>query len=79
MCLLSSGFSSIFNAKIAQVFPPVHVFESMRKILIENKVEHQQLYKIIILNLTYLIFSVLFFLQMIKSSRNKGILINQGE
>ena len=65
--------------KIAQVFPPVHVFESMRAILIENKVEHQQLYKIIILNLTYLIFSVLFFLQMIKSSRNKGILINQGE
>ena len=43
MCLLSSGFSSIFDAKIAQVFPPVHVFESMRAILIENKVEHHSI------------------------------------
>jgi hypothetical protein len=65
--------------KIAQIFPPVYVFESMRKILIDNLIEFQQLYKIVILNSSYLIFSILFFLKMIKSSRNKGLLINQGE
>ena len=65
--------------KIAQVFPPVYVFESMRKILIDNQVELQQLYVIIALNFSYLLFSVLFFLRMIKSSRNNGLLINQGE
>ena len=65
--------------KIAQIFPPVYVFESMRKILIDNLIEFQQLYKILILNSSYLIFSILFFLKMIKSSRNEGLLINQGE
>jgi hypothetical protein len=65
--------------KIAQIFPPVYVFESMRKILIDNLIEFQQLYKIVILNSSYLIFSILFFLKMIKSSRNEGLLINQGE
>ena len=65
--------------KIAQTFPPVYVFESMRKILIDNQVEFQQLYRIIILNFTYLLLSVLFFLKMISSSRKKGLLINQGE
>ena len=50
--------------KIAQIFPPVYVFESMRKILIDNQVEFQQLYRIIILNFTYLLLSVLFFLKM---------------
>ena len=65
--------------KIAQTFPPVYVFESMRKILIDNQVEFQQLYRIIILNFTYLVLSVLFFLKMISSSRRKGLLINQGE
>ena len=65
--------------KIAQIFPPVYVFESMRKILIDNQVEFQQLYRIIILNFTYLLLSVLFFLKMISSSRRKGLLINQGE
>jgi ABC-2 type transport system permease protein len=65
--------------KIAQIFPPVYVFESMRKILIDNQIDFQQLYKIVILNSSYLIFSILFFLKMIKSSRNEGLLINQGE
>ena len=65
--------------KIAKVFPPVYVFESMRKILIDNQIEFQALYKIVILNLFYLILSVLFFLKMIKVSRIKGLLINQGE
>ena len=64
--------------KIAKVFPPVYVFESMRKILIDNQIEFQALYKIVILNLFYLILSV-FFLKMIKVSRIKGLLINQGE
>jgi len=65
--------------KIAQIFPPVYVFESMRKILIDNQIDFQQLYKIVILNSSYLLFSILFFLKMIKSSRNEGLLINQGE
>ena len=65
--------------KVAQIFPPVYVFEAMRKILIENFIDFQDLNKIIILNLTYLICSILFFLKMINSSRKKGILINQGE
>jgi hypothetical protein len=51
----------------------------MRKILIDNQIDFQQLYKIVILNSSYLIFSILFFLKMIKSSRNEGLLINQGE
>ena len=65
--------------KVAQIFPPVYVFEAMRKILIENFIDFQDLNKIIILNLIYLICSILFFLKMINSSRKKGILINQGE
>ena len=65
--------------KIAQIFPPVYVFESMRKILIENQIEFEHLYRIVLINSAYLIFSALFFLKMIKSSRNKGLLINQGE
>ena len=69
----------IIMQKIAQVFPPVYVFESMRKILIYNIIEFKQLYTIVVLNLTYLLFSIIFFIKMIKSSRNKGLLLNQGE
>ena len=49
--------------KVAQIFPPVYVFEAMRKILIENFIDFQDLNKIIILNLIYLIGSILFFFE----------------
>ena len=63
--------------KIAKVFPPVYVFESMRKILIDNQIEFQALYKIVILNLFYLILSVLFF-ENDKSFKDQGITDKSG-
>ncbi len=65
--------------KISILLPPVHIFESMRAILIDNKIIYNSIFKILILNLTYLLFSVFFFKSMIKKCRLNGLLINQGE
>jgi len=73
--------SSLPNAMqiIATVLPTSHIFEAMRKILLENKIDFGLLRNIIILNISYFSLSILFFVHMIKIARTKGILMNQGE
>ena len=65
--------------KISIIFPPAHIFESMREILINGVIRYELLKNIILLNLAYLTGSVIFFLKVIAVSRKKGLLINQGE
>ena len=64
---------------IALFLPSVHIFETMRLLLIENKIVMNEVLIIIFLNLFYLVVSVLFFLKMIFVARRKGLLFNQGE
>ena len=64
---------------IALFLPTVHIFETMRLILIENKIVLHNVFIIIFLNLFYLILSILFFLKMICIARKRGLLFNQGE
>ena len=64
---------------IAIFLPPVHIFESMRSILIDNLISFKSIKMILMLNILYFFLSVMFFLKMIDISRNKGLLMNQGE
>ena len=64
---------------IAQILPTVHIFESMRLLLIEKKILTNDIIKILFLNIIYISLSILFFLKMIKVAREKGLLFNQGE
>ena len=45
----------------------------------ERPIVELQLYTIGVLNFTYLLFSIIFFIKMIKSARDKGLLLIQGE
>ena len=65
--------------KISIVFPPAHIFESMRDILINGVIRYDLIKNIIVLNTIYLFVSIFFFLKIIAISRTKGLLINQGE
>ena len=51
----------------------------MRKIFIDGLIDSNAIWKIILINFLYMFFSVYFFLKMISISREKGLLINQGE
>ncbi len=64
---------------IAQILPTVHIFESMRLILIERMFIFSNFLIIVFLNAFYLFLSILFFLKMLKVARDRGLLINQGE
>ena len=64
---------------ISLFLPTVHIFETMRLILIENKIVQYNVFIIIFLNLFYLILSILFFLKMIFVARKRGLLFSQGE
>ena len=64
---------------LAKFLPTVHIFESMRSILIDKKLIINDLVVIIFLNLFYLILSISFFIKMIKIARDRGLLFNQGE
>ena len=65
--------------KISVIFPPAHIFESMREILINDLIRYDLIKSIILLNIVYLMGSIFFFLKIINISRKKGLLINQGE
>ena len=79
MCLLSLRVFTSNYAKISVIFPPAHIFESMRDIIINDLVRYDLIKNIILLNIIYLIGSIFFFLKIIAISRKKGLLINQGE
>ena len=63
----------------AKILPTAHIFESMRSIIIYKEMISKSLGLILFLNLFYFSVSILFFLKMIEVSRDKGILMNQGE
>lgn len=65
--------------RLVVILPTVHIFESMRLILIENKIIVKDLMLIVTLNLFYITLSINFFLKMIEVAREKGLLFNQGE
>ncbi len=69
----------IIMQKISLILPPVHIFESMRSIIIHGVMPYENVRTILFLNFFYFSLSVLFFLRMIKLSRIKGSLMNQGE
>ena len=69
----------IVMQKISVIFPPAHIFESMREILINEVIRYDLIRNIILLNGIYLFGSIFFFLKIISISRKKGLLINQGE
>ncbi len=63
----------------ANFLPTVHIFESMRSVLIEREIIMSDILNILILNSIYILSSICFFLKMIKTARKKGLLFNQGE
>lgn len=63
----------------AQILPTVHIFESMRSILIDGNVNIDKLILILTLNAFFILLSIIFFLRMIKIARDRGLLFNQGE
>ncbi len=63
----------------ANFLPTVHIFESMRSVLIEREIIMSDILNILILNSIYILSSIWFFLKMIKTARKKGLLFNQGE
>ncbi|MDC3091098.1 ABC transporter permease [Rickettsiales bacterium] len=69
----------LFFQKISLFLPPIYIFEGMRSILINNYFDLSLFFKVMIINLIYFIFSILFFLKMIDLSREKGSLMNYGE
>ena len=68
-----------FFQKISLILPPIHVFEGMRSILVNNFFDNELFLKVIFINLFYFILSIFFFLKMIDNSKNKGNLMNFGE
>ena len=64
---------------IALFLPTVHIFESMRQVLIDKIIDVDDILIILLLNLFYISLSIIFFLKMIRIARVKGLLFNQGE
>ena len=59
--------------KISVIFPPAHIFESMRDIIINDLVRYDLIKHIILLNIVYLIGSIFSFLKIISISRKKVV------
>ena len=64
---------------IANLIPPVHIFEGMRSIIMFEYVDYGLLQKAFFLNLLYLMSSTFFFNWMIDLSKKNGKLMNFGE
>ena len=68
-----------FFQKIAYAMPLVYVFEEARRILVDNTLNIENLYKAFILNTVYLIVAISLFYYSFNQARKKGTLINIGE
>lgn len=68
-----------FIQEISIFISPVYVFEGMREILINKSLNVIILIKAIILNLVYIVISVIFFNRMIEKTKESGKLLNYGE
>ena len=65
--------------KIAYSLPLVYVFEEARNILINNKINLENLYIALKLNAVYLLLAITLFYYSFSVARKKGTLINIGE
>ena len=65
--------------KIAYCMPLVYVFEEARRILVEQSVNIENIYKAFIINIIYLTVAISLFYYSFDKARKKGTLINIGE
>ena len=68
-----------FFQKIAYCMPLVYVFEEARRILIDQAVITENIYKAFIINIFYLTAAISLFYYSFHQARKKGTLINIGE
>ena len=64
---------------IAKGLPLVHIFEEMRNILINQTVNHFEIFKSILISFIYFVFGVIIFYAAYYGAKIKGTLINIGE
>ena len=64
---------------IAKGLPLVHIFEEMRNILINQKVNYIEIFKSLLISLVYFAFGVIIFYTAYYGAKIKGTLINIGE
>ena len=63
----------------SSIFPTTMIFEEMRSLIFNSRVEYLNIIKIICINIILLLLSSSFFLYTLNVVRKKGIMINQGE
>tara|TARA_Y100001980_G_C14330438_1_gene147990 strand:- start:44 stop:307 length:264 start_codon:yes stop_codon:yes gene_type:complete len=68
-----------FFQKVAYSMPLVYVFEEARRILIDQTVITENIYKAFMLNIIYLIAAISLFYYSFHQARKRGTLINIGE
>ena len=61
------------------MLPLVYIFEEARNILINNTVDISNLLQAFMLNIIYIIISIILFFYSFNKARDKGTLINIGE
>jgi ABC-2 type transport system permease protein len=64
---------------IAWLLPPTYVFEGMRALIMEHVFRPDLMVEAFALNAIYLVAAVVAFLQLLKSSRRAGSLLQSGE
>jgi ABC-2 type transport system permease protein len=64
---------------IAWMLPPTHVFEGMRALLMEQQLRADLMIQALALNAIYFAAAVVAFLQLLKSARRAGSLLQTGE
>ena len=68
-----------FFQKIAYGMPLVYIFEEARRILIDQTINLENIYKAFLLNIIYLTIAISLFYYSFDQARKKGTLINIGE
>ena len=64
---------------VAWALPPTYVFEGMRALLMEHMIRIDLMLEAFVLNVLYFAAGVLAFLQLLKSARRVGSLLQTGE
>tara|TARA_Y100000591_G_C21546544_1_gene551522 strand:- start:24 stop:584 length:561 start_codon:yes stop_codon:yes gene_type:complete len=68
-----------FFQTLAKCLPLVYIFDEARNILINNSVNHINILYAYVINIIYLVFSIVLFYWSFSKAREKGTLINMGE
>jgi ABC-2 type transport system permease protein len=64
---------------IAWTLPPTYVFEGMRALILDHQFRADYMVEAFLLNVVYFTVSVMVFLQLLKSARRNGSLLQTGE